>query len=144
MRSKNTVGIHTSKSSLTTSSLISPSLSRFCKYTKYKAVNFIISFHLRQTLRRPKNPGCLGCATHNLPPLYRGVCIGTPPRQLSGPIVASFGLRHRDTPKFCVRVIFDIYLSFAYTQKNKGTETAPLEHHFGKRLPFAKRELFFP
>ncbi len=26
--------------------------------------------HLRQTLRRPKNPGCLGCVTHNLPPQY--------------------------------------------------------------------------
>ncbi len=36
--------------------------------------------------------------------------LGTPSRQLSGPIVASFGLRHRDTPKFCVRLIFDIYL----------------------------------
>ena len=35
--------------------------------------------------------------------------LGTPSRQLSGPIVASFGLRNRDTPKFCVRVIFDIY-----------------------------------
>ncbi len=31
--------------------------------------------------------------------------------QLSWPIVAGFGLRHRDTPKFCVRVIFDIYLN---------------------------------
>ncbi len=72
--------------------------------------------HLRQTLRRPRNPGCLGCATHNLPPLYRGVWIrgfgGTPPRQPSGPIVAQEiqeVARHRDTPKFCVRVIFDIY-----------------------------------
>ena len=31
-----------------------------------------------------------------------------------------------------------------YTQKKKGTETAPLGSRFGKRLPFAKREPFFP
>ncbi len=36
--------------------------------------------------------------------------IGTSPRQLSGPIVAQEVERHRDSPKFCVRVIFDIYL----------------------------------
>ncbi len=29
------------------------------------------NLHLPQILRRPKNPGCLGCATHNLPPLHR-------------------------------------------------------------------------
>ncbi len=33
------------------------------------------NLHLRQTLRRPKNHGCLGCATQNLPPQYRGVCM---------------------------------------------------------------------
>ncbi len=54
---------------------------------------------------------CLGLGT--LPRQVSGYPrpLGTSPRQLSGPIVASFGLRHRDTPKFCVRVIFDIYPS---------------------------------
>ena len=46
--------------------------------------------------------------------LYLGsqLCLGlgTLPRQISGPIVAQEVERHRETPKFCVRVIFDIYL----------------------------------
>ena len=41
-------------------------------------------------------------------------------------------------------VIFQNNTSFLlYSLKKKGTETAPLGHHFGKRLSFAKRELFF-
>ena len=35
------------------------------------------------------------------------------PRQLSGPIVAQEMARHPDTPKFCVRVIFNIYRDLA-------------------------------
>ena len=54
---------------------------------------------------------CLGLGT-----LPRQLCLyplplALSPRQLSGPIVAREVARHRDTPKFCVRVIFDIYLA---------------------------------
>ncbi len=31
--------------------------------------------HLYQTLCKPKNPRCLGCATQNLPPQHRGMCM---------------------------------------------------------------------
>ncbi len=54
--------------------------------------------HLRRHIRKAENGVCPGGATQNLPPLYRGVCI-----------VAQEVERHLDTPKFCVRVIFDIY-----------------------------------
>ncbi len=43
-----------------------------------------------------------------------------------------------------ILLIYSIFFSsFYWVHSNKGTETAPLGHHFGKRLPFAKRELFF-
>ncbi len=49
------------------------------------------------------------------------------PRQLSGPIVAQEVERHRDTPKFCVRVIFDIYQeSFMLVYNASGPLDVPL------------------
>ncbi len=78
--------------------------------------------HLRQDIRKAKNPRCLSCTIQNLPPQYRGVwypsqaallsysCTGgTSQRQLAGLIVAHDVERHRDIPKFCVRIIFDKY-----------------------------------
>ncbi len=57
--------------------------------------------HLPQTLHKPKNPSCLGCTTHNLPPQDRGL--------LYGHIVAQEVACHQDTPNFCVGIVFGIY-----------------------------------
>ncbi len=45
------------------------------------------------------------------------------------------------TPHFRLE---EVCMHNAENTQKKGTETAPLGHNFGKRLPFAKRELFSP
>ncbi len=59
--------------------------------------------HLRQHIRRAKNGVCPGGAIN--PKLATTVQGSVYERH----IVAQKVARHRDTPNFCVRVIFDIY-----------------------------------
>ena len=49
------------------------------KYMGISAITAMVFKKNRcQALRRPKNPGCLGCATQNLPLLYTDVHFPTP------------------------------------------------------------------